>query len=499
MNAVLQESSDIQSHFERMAAAAPQLALTDANVRIEKLNKLLQVVLANRDQIIAAGQKELRVHETDIDGQLLMIKAEIEFMCKHLARWMAPQPVDGSLMTLGKKSYVHHEPKGMVLHVSTWNAPIAEAFVIGAGAIAAGNAFVLKPSELAPHSAQVLADIAAQALPDHEFAVFQGGADVAQALLACPFNHIFYIGGHGVGRLIMKAAAENFATITLEMGGKNPTIIDASADVKDAAFKTAWGRAANAGQVCVAPDYALVHDSLKDSFIAEMGKAFNAMYNPDGQGFQASTHLPRIINGKHFERISALLKDALDKGAKLEFGGESDADDLYISPTILSNVSEDMKIMQEEIFAPIICIVPFSQREQVPEIIRRRPKSLSLYIFARDAQAKDWYLARTSAGSTVVNHNVIQSGTNPCLGFGGINHSGMGRIGGHATFLECSNARAVVEDGPPVGDPKLMFPPYSDKYRKMVGDMLKRPIIVPKAVVSMINGMIKLGSVFRRS
>lgn len=499
MNAELQDGAQIRAHFERMAARTTELALTTADERIAKLKKLLDVVLASRAEIVAAGQQELRVHETDIDGQLLMIKAEIEFISKHLASWMAPQPVQGSLMTLGMKSYVRHEAKGMVLHVSTWNAPIAEAFVMAAGAIAAGNAFVLKPSELAPHSAQVLADIVAKALPDDEFAVFQGGAEVAQALLACPFNHMFYIGGHGVGRLIMKAAADHFATVTLEMGGKNPTIIDASADVKDAAFKTAWGRAANAGQVCVAPDYALVHESVQRAFVSAMGDAFNEMYNPQGEGFQASNHLPRIINARHFERIHALLQDALDKGAKIEFGGQTDADDLFIAPTILSGVSEDMKIMQEEIFAPIICIVPFADRAEVPSIIRRRPKPLSLYIFAKDSAAKDWYLARTSAGSTVVNHNVIQSGTNPCLAFGGVNHSGMGRIGGHATFLECSNPRSVVEDGPPVGDPKLMFPPYSDKYKKMVGDMLKRPIVVPNAVVNTINGMIKLGSLFRKS
>lgn len=499
MNAVMQENNAIREHFDRMAARAPELALTSAEERIAKLKKLLDVILASRDQIIAAGQKELRVHATDIDGQLLMIKAEIEFISKHLASWMAPQPVQGSLMTLGKKSYVRHEAKGMVLHVSTWNAPIAEAFVMASGAISAGNAFVLKPSELAPESAKVVADIVAKAMPEDEFAVFQGGPEVAQALLACPFNHMFYIGGHGVGRLIMKAAADHFATVTLEMGGKNPTIIDASADVKDAAFKTAWGRAANAGQVCVAPDYALVHDSIRADFVAAMGEAFTEMYNPDGRGFQASDHLPRIVNSKHFERINALLQDALDKGAKIEFGGETDADDLFIAPTILSNVSEEMKIMQDEVFGPIICILPFTDRSEVPEIIRRRPKPLSLYIFAKDAEAKDWFLARTTAGSTVVNHNVIQSGTNPCLAFGGINDSGMGRVGGQYTFLECSNARSVVEDGPPVGDPKLMFPPYSDKYKKMVGDMLKRPIVVPNAVVNAINGMIKVGSLFRKS
>ncbi len=498
MNAVMQEHDEIRELFDRMAAQAPELALTTAAQRVEKLQKLLKVVLDSRPAIVAAGQKELRVHETDIDGQLLMIKAEIEYISKHLARWMAPQRVPGSIMTLGKKSYVQYEAKGMILHLSTWNAPIAEAFVMGAGAIAAGNAFVLKPSELAPESAQVLADIVTQVFSAEEFAVVQGGPDVAQALLACPFNHIFYIGGHGVGRIVMKAAAEHFATVTLEMGGKNPTIIDASADVSDAAFKTAWARAANAGQVCVAPDYALVHRSVVDEFVAKLGESFTEMYNPDGAGFQKSTHLPRIVNTRHFERIHGLLQDALDKGAKLEFGGESDADDLYIGPTVLSHVNAGMKIMQEEIFGPILCIVPYDEREEVLRETRSRPKPLSLYIFAKDRQAIDWFLARTSSGQTVVNHNVIQSGTNPNLAFGGVNASGMGRVGGKFTFLECANARSVVEDGPPVGDPKLMFPPYSDKYKKMVGDLFKRPIIMPAALIGAINGMIKVVSLFRK-
>ncbi len=499
MNAVMQERDEVREVFDRLAARAPDLAQTSAAERISKLQGLLRVILASRPAIVAAGQAELQVHETDIDGQLLMIKAEIEFISKHLQTWMAPQPVPGSIMTLGKKSYLHAEPKGVILHLSTWNAPIAEAFVMAAGAIAAGNAFILKPSELAPRSAEVLAQIVAEAMPEDEFAVLQGGADVAQALLACPVNHIFYIGGHGVGRLVMKAAAEHFASVTLEMGGKNPTIIDASADVADAAFKTAWARAANAGQVCVAPDYALVHRSIERPFIEAMGAAFTSMYNPDGAGFEKSTHLPRIVNDKHFQRISGLLRDALDKGAKLEFGGQTDAGERFIAPTILSNVNESMRIMQEEVFGPIICILPFDAREEAIAAIRKRPKPLSAYIFAREREAKDWFLARTTAGSTVINHNVIQSGTNPNLPFGGINASGTGRVGGKCTFLECSNLRSVVEEGPPVGDPKLMFPPYSDKYKKMVGQLLERPIVIPNAVVSAINGMIKIGSVFRRS
>jgi aldehyde dehydrogenase (NAD+) len=504
MNAVLKPAEDttadqIRMVFDRVAARAPALVDTTAQQRVDKIRSLLKATLDARDAIIAAGHKELRLCETDIDAQLLMIKAEAEFICKHLARWMQPQKVQGSLMTLGKKSYIQYQPKGVVIHVSTWNAPIAEAFVPAFGAIAAGNGFILKPSELAPYSAQVLADIVDKALPDDEFAVVNGAAEAAQALLACPFNHAFYIGGHAVGRIIMRAAAEHFASVTLEMGGKNPTIVDASADIEDAARKTAWGRVANAGQVCLAPDYALVHASVERKFIDALGAAMKQMYDADGQGFQQSGFVPRIVNARHFARIKALLDDAVAKGARIESGGQTDADDLFIAPTVLSKLTPDMKIMQDEIFGPIICVLPFERREDAIREIRTRAKPLGTYIFAKDRDAIDWFLQQTTSGSCVVNHNLIQSGTNPNLPFGGVNASGIGRIGGHYSFLECSNPRAVVEEGPPVGDPNLMYPPYSDKYKQMIGQLLGKEIKMPDAAINLINGIIKVTSAFKRS
>lgn len=498
MNAVLKEANPHAELFERQLAKSRELSLTTAAQRADKIRRLLKAILDARPAILEAGFKELRLAPTDIDAQLLMIKTEAEFICRNLAQWMAPQRIQGSLMTLGKVSTVRHEPKGTVLHVSTWNAPIAEAFIPAFGAIAAGCTFTLKPSELAPHSAQVLADIVGQVFGDDEFAVIQGAAEAASALLALPFNHIFYIGGHAVGRIVLRAAAEHFATVTLEMGGKNPVIVDASADPAEAGRKIAWGRVANAGQVCLAPDYALVHESIVGAFTGELAKSMQAMYNADGKGFRHSPELPRIVNRKHFDRIKALLDDALTKGAKLEFGGETDADDLYVSPTILSAVTEDMRIMRDEIFGPIICVIPYARREDAIETVRRRPKPLGSYIFAKDREAIDWFLARTTSGSTVVNHNLIQSGTNPHLPFGGVNASGQGRLGGRFTFLECSNPRAVVEDRYPAGDPNIMFPPYSDKYKKMVGQMLGKEIKLPDAAINAINGVIRLTSVFSK-
>ena len=491
MNAVLKESGSIAVRFQRMAAKAPELAQSTATQRADKIDRLLQEILAARPAIIEAVRKELRCHDNDIDGQLVMIKAEAECAIRYVADWMKPEVVAPSMMTLGKHSYVRYEPKGLVLHVSTWNAPIAEAFVPAIGAIAAGCPFALKPSELAPHCSKLLAEIAGKVFGDDEFAVFEGGADIASELLRQPFNHIFYIGGHSVGRIIMKAAADHFATVTLEMGGKNPAIVHRSADLEDAAQKIGWGRIANAGQVCVAPDYVMVDEPVLAPFIAALGRRMTAMYNPDGKGFDKSPEFARIVNVRHFQRVKALFDDALARGAKLEFGGQFDEADLFIGPAILSNLRPEMKIMQDEIFAPILCVLPFRDRNEIVAETRRHLKPLSSYVFARDREFIDWAIANTTSGNTVVNHNVIQSGTNTALPFGGVNASGMGRLGGKATFLECSNARSIVEDGKGIGDAGMMFPPYAPKYRQALDWMLKTRMKTYPPVLRAMNSLVR--------
>lgn len=288
MNDTLHTAPPLQPLFERLALKSHELVSTTAEQRAEKIRRLLKSVMDARPQILEAGRKELKLQDMDIDMQLLMVKTECEFVARNLGKWMGRHPVKGSLMSLGKKSYVQYEPKGVVLNLATWNAPIAIGLVPLLGAIAAGNTCVLKPSELAPLSAQVLAEIVAKAFPSDEFAVVQGGPEVASELLKLPFNHIFFIGGHAVGRLVMRAAAEHFASVTLEMGGKNPTIIDASADLADSARKIAWGRVANCGQVCLAPDYALVHESIQGPFVQALGKAMHALYDASGEGFRKS-------------------------------------------------------------------------------------------------------------------------------------------------------------------------------------------------------------------
>lgn len=464
---------NVEARFAALSEGSRTLARTSGAERADRLRRMLAAVLTNRKRFYDAAYTELKACDLDVAAQLVMLKSEVDHAARHVTRWMKPRRVRNSAATLGKRCYILHEPKGVVLNLATWNAPVAICLVPAVAAIAAGNSFALKPSELAPHSATVLREVMEATLPQNEFAVFEGGPEVAQALLAQPFNHIYYTGGQRVGRLVMKAAAENFAAVTLEMGGKNPAIVDASAAIDNAAKKIAWGRVANAGQICVAPDYVLAHESVFEPCVAALVKAIEAMYNADGSGFECSEELLRIVNDQHFARVTRLLQDAREKGAKVACGGETRALDRFVAPTVLTHITEEMLVMQEEIFAPILPVVPFRERSQAIELIRRRHKPLALYIYAKDRTAVDYFLAHTSAGSTVVNHNLIQSGTNPRLPFGGVNHSGIGRIGGEQGFLEFSNARSVVEQPLGLLDTTFNLPPYSKLYRNLIERALK--------------------------
>jgi aldehyde dehydrogenase (NAD+) len=464
---------DVTARFAQLRKGSRTLAATTGAQRADRLKAMLAAVLANKQRFYDAAHTEMKACDLDVAAQLVMVKSEVDFVAKRVTAWMKPRKVRNSAATMGKKCYILHEPKGVVLNLSTWNAPIAIALVPAIAAISAGNSFALKPSELAPHSAKVLKEVLDAAMPADEFAVFEGGPEVAQELLLQPFNHIYYTGGQRVGRLVMKAAAENFAGVTLEMGGKNPAIVDASASIDNAAKKIAWGRVANAGQVCVAPDYVLVHESVYQQFVAALVAAMGAMYNADGAGFDKSPEMMRIINDQHFARVSRLLQDALAKGAKFAIGGQTRAEDRFVAPTVITDVKEEMLVMQEEIFAPVLPVIPFRDKAEAIEIIERRTKPLALYIYARERAAIDYFLANTSAGSTVVNHNLIQSGTNPRLPFGGVNHSGIGRVGGETGYFEMSNPRSVVEQ--PLGLLDLTFnlPPYSKTYRKLIEKAIK--------------------------
>jgi aldehyde dehydrogenase (NAD+) len=482
--------------FGRLRASTPGLARAGAQQRKARIAALLRSVLDRREKAFEAGRAELGLSETDVIGQLIIIKAEADFALKHLETWMKPQRVPNSMMMLGKKAWIQYEPKGVVLNLSTWNAPLAIGLVPAIAAIAAGNAVLLKPSELAPLSASLLREIVADAMPEDEFAVVEGGPDVAQALLELPFNHIYYTGGHRVGRIVMRAAAEHFASITLEMGGKSPVFVDSSADITDAARKIAWGRLSNAGQVCIAPDYVLVQRSVADRFLDTIAAEISRMYNADGKGFEHSADFPRLINQAQFARVQALIDDALAKGARMVLGGPANPPTRFIPPTVLTDVTDDMRVMQEEIFGPVLPVLRYDDLEAAMARVRAREKPLALYVYARDRPVIDAVLAGTSAGSTVVNHNMIQTGTNPHLPSGGINASGFGRVGGHRGFLEVSNAKSVVEETRASAG-LTPLPPFDAKTRAMMAGVLGRSTIIPGPILGAIEAALRVRGAFR--
>lgn len=467
--------SDIKARFEKLKAATPRLRNTTAEQRSKRLKALWEGVVDRKEDLMEAGRTERGCHPVDIAAELVMIKGEIDFAVKNLPKWMKNRKVKNSLNTMGKRCEIQYQSKGVVLNLSAFNAPTAECIVPMIAAIAAGNSIAVKPSELAPASAQIVEEIIAGAMPKDEADVFQGGVEVAQELLSLPFNHIYYTGGYNVGKIVMKAAADNFATVTLEMGGKNPVIIDKSANLENAASKIAWGRIMNAGQVCIAPDYALVHEDVAKRFTALLNDKMHEHYNSDGEGFENSAFVPRIINERHQKRIKGLIDDAVKKGATVVCGGGGDTKDRYIEPTILTDVSDDMKVMQEEVFGPVISIVPYATNQDVLDNISKHPTPLALYIYSKDKATTDFLMHNTSSGSAVVNNNCIQSGTNPRLPFGGAGHSGMGRIGGFEGFESMSNMRSVVyQPLDKFRDFLIMLPPYSQKYENLIMKGLKK-------------------------
>lgn len=465
----------ITEAFDLQKANVYPLSQTTAAERVIKLKRVVTYIQQNQEQIAEAMRQDIGRASLDTIAELLMIKTEAEFISKHLKKWMKPQAVKTNLLSQGTKPYLWYEAKGVTLIIAPWNAPFACCLVPMIGAIAAGNAVIVKPSEMAPASSAVLKEMLAELFPTKEVAVFEGDAETGAHLLTLPFDHIYFTGSPRLGKIVMAAAAQNLTPVTLELGGKNPTVVDETALIDATAAKIAWGKCANSGQVCVAPDYILAHQSIKNELVEALKSKLTKMYDPDGKGIDQNEGYCRIINQNHFDRIVHLLEDAVLKGAKIEYGGKHNRNSLYIAPTILSNVNRDMLVMQEEIFGPLLPIKTYSTQEEATAYIRAGEKPLAMYIFSQKKANQQYFLKHTSAGSTVINHNLIQAGVNPYLPFGGVGNSGSGRSVGKASFLGFSNQRSVVEQPTGWKDfSTISLPPYTNMYQKMIRYLFAR-------------------------
>ena len=433
--------------------------------KLERINRYLQDE-RNLARLFAAMQQDLNKPEAEVIAtEVGVVQAHINYVLRRLRRWMRPQPVSTPLPLIGTRSYIHYEPKGASLIIAPWNYPLNLAIVPLVYALAAGNTAILKPSEISSHTSAFITLMISELFDESEVAVFEGDASVAQELLDLPFHHIFFTGSPRIGKIVMGAAAQHLSTVTLELGGKSPIIIDETASISTMARRTAWGKLINKGQTCIAPDYLLLHESIYEEFIREFQKAAQSFYDPQGEGMHRSPDYCRIINQRHFRRLKDLFDDAVAKGAEVLTGGQFDEADRFIAPTLLTKITEDMDIMQEEIFGPLLPVLTYRDPQEAVNHIRQRPKPLTLYIGSRKQSNIDFYLRETSAGGTVIN-DLMLGYSNPSLPFGGVNNSGVGKSFGHHGFVEFSNERGVIHRR--WGTLRFIYPPYSKQVKNLL-------------------------------
>lgn len=441
--------------------------------RIERISKVKVWIKENQDEIRNALLADFNkpIPETDL-SEIYPVTSEINHTIKNLKSWMKAKSVSTPLPMLGTKGKILFEPKGTSLIIAPWNYPFNLAVAPMISALAAGCTIILKPSEMTPHTSALLQKMAEDLFDSSEVAVFQGKADVAQTLLGLPFDHIFFTGSPAVGKLVMKAASENLTSVTLELGGKSPAIVDNSADLKDAAGKLVSGKFINCGQTCVAPDYILVHYEQYAQLVLELKLAIQKMYDPNYEGIDKSPDLARIINEKNFLRINGYLTDAIKKGASLEFGGKTDLAKRYFEPTIMANVTDEMEVMQEEIFGPLLPIMTYQNLDEAIEYINSKPKPLALYYFGNDSDSTHKVLTETSSGNAVINDCVIHFLHNE-LPFGGVNNSGIGKAHGHFGFLAFSNEKGILSQRIGLNNASLLKPPYGAQTKKIISSLIK--------------------------
>ena len=474
MNATLSQTDladDLRTTFNRQRQFAPQMALTTAAERIERIKRIQQWMFAHQADLEKAMYDDFRKPGAEVGlAELMTVNGEIKHTIKNLKRWMRPQRLPTPLSLIGTKSYIRHEPKGNVLVIAPWNYPFSLIVKPLVSAIGAGNVCILKPSEMTPHTAALLIRMVGELFSPDEVAIFTGDASVSQALLELPFNHIFFTGSPAVGRVVMTAAAKHLASVTLELGGKSPAIVDESANVKQAAEQLTWGKCLNNGQTCIAPDYLLVHESIKQSFIDAMRTALTGMYGADGQAVEASDSYARIVNRTHFDRVRSLVEDAVQQGATVTLGGRMNEAENFIEPTVLENVTGNMRVMQDEIFGPVLPVLTFKTLDDALRIVNSREKPLALYIHSRNRKNTQYILDRSTAGDTVVNDTMLQF-SNVELPFGGVNNSGIGKSNGFFSFVEFSNQRGVMQRD--FGTMKFLYPPYTDRVKKVISFLAK--------------------------
>jgi aldehyde dehydrogenase (NAD+) len=462
-----------QSQFDALRAHAPALRQEGAPARCQRLHRLAAWLTTHRSDIQQALYQDFRKPpaETDVT-EIWASLVELKHTRKHLEKWLAPRHVGTPLALMGTRGWVQVEPKGVVLIIAPWNYPFYLAIDPLISAVAAGNAVVIKPAEQTPATSALLRRLCEELFLPHEVLVVEGSKDVATELLRLPWNHIFFTGSPQIGKIVMRAAAEHLTSVTLELGGKSPAIVDATANLRDAAEKIVWGKFINAGQTCVAPDYVLVQASAQPALVAAMKTAILAYYDADGEGIKQSESYARIVNEHHYARLARLLEDAEVRGATVATGGGVEERQRYIEPTILTDVPPGAAVLVEEIFGPILPVIAFESLPEAADYVNARLPPLAQYVFTTSLANQRYLLDNIAAGGAAVNETIIQL-AHPKLPFGGVGNSGLGKAHGHAGFLAFSNEKSVLKQRIGRTGIKTMYPPYTSRVKQLIGWLLR--------------------------
>lgn len=436
---------------------------TNIGSRKETLIKLLNVIITHENEIIQALYDDFKKPAFEaVLTETNYVISELKDTIKNIHRWAKPQKVFPSILNFPSTDYIYKEPYGKVLIIAPWNYPFQLALSPLISAVAAGNQVVLKSSELTPKTSEIIAKIIERTFHNNHVEVIEGGVEVTQNLLSQRWDYIFFTGSVPVGKIVAKAAAENLTPVTLELGGKNPCIIDETANLKLAAKRIVWGKFINAGQTCIAPDYILIQKNMKSHFLEFMKEEITKAY---GENPKLSPDYARIINQKNWLRLVNMIEED-----KVIFGGQTEIENCYISPTLIDESSVDSLIMKEEIFGPLLPILSYENEAEIEHIISKYEKPLSLYVFTESHSFAQKIIKKYSFGGGCINDTVIHF-SNKRLPFGGVGHSGIGAYHGSLSFDTFSHKKGIVKKANWLDLP-MRYAPYNDKL-KTIKKLLK--------------------------
>lgn len=453
---MIENSQDIKKKILNLRNFFATHQTLDTTFRIKSLRKLKKAILENEKDIFKALHQDL--HKSDFESfstEVGIILTEIDYQIKHLRKWSREEHKFTPFVLFPSRSKIAREPYGVVLVIAPWNYPFQLLLNPLVAAIAAGNCVMLKTSPYAPATATIVEHIVRLALEEGHVNICHGNRDVNQQLLAQRFDFIFFTGSPALGKIVMEAAAAHLTPVVLELGGKSPCIVDQDADVPTAARRIIWGKTLNSGQTCVAPDYLLVHESVKKQLLTEMRTAIKEFF---GENPQAAEDYPRIVSGKAMQRLIGYLKEG-----KIVMGGAYDEKERYIAPTIIENLPEDAALWQEEIFGPIFPLKTFSDFDEMLQFVQQREKPLALYYFSTCKKKIKRIIRETSSGGVCINDVLLHVGTHH-IPFGGIGNSGMGNYHGKYGFETFSHQKSIVTSHPSF-DIKIKYPPYQNKLK----------------------------------